>query len=109
MHVVRRNPQQSRTLGPQRKCDCEKCGPAARLAELYGIDLQVPTNDPVLHYRSQVIDLVRRTGELDRPVLLVIDGADEAAGWQIDGPVLPHEPNQKLRIVVSARLQRGDR
>src|SRR4051812_21122849 len=26
MHVVRRNPQQSRTLGPQRKCDCEKCG-----------------------------------------------------------------------------------
>ncbi len=82
---------------------------ATRLAELLGAELHPPPADPVGYYKGFAIDFLRRVGELDRPVLLVIDGVDEAAGWQLDPALLPHEPDPKLRVVVSARLQGGDR
>ncbi len=40
---------------------------------------------------------------------LAIDAVDEAAGWRLDPALLPHEPDPRLRVVVSARLQGGDR
>jgi hypothetical protein len=82
---------------------------AARLAGLLGVEFRPPDADPVGYYQGIAIDLLRRVGELDRTVLLLIDGLDEGAGWQIDPALLPHEPDRKLRIVVSARLQAGDR
>lgn len=70
---------------------------AARLARLLGIELRPPDADPVSYYQGFAIDLLRRVGEVDRAVLLVIDGLDEAAGWQLDPAVLPHEPDVLLR------------
>jgi hypothetical protein len=80
---------------------------AARLAELLGEELPPTVGDPLDHYEGFAIDFLRRIDELDRPVLLIIDGLDEAAGWSVER-VLPTDPSQKLRILVSARLLVGD-
>jgi hypothetical protein len=53
---------------------------AAALAVLFGEDLKPPVADPIEHYKGFATDWLRRTGELDRPLLLVVDGLDEAAG-----------------------------
>jgi hypothetical protein len=81
---------------------------AARLASLLGAELPVAAGDPVGHYRGFAIDFLRRAGELDRPLLLVVDGLDEAAGWRLDGALLPAVLPPRLRVLVSARLQAGD-
>ena len=67
-----------------------------------------PAADLVGYYKGFAIDLLRRAGELDKPVLLAVDGLDEAAGWRLDPALLPHEPAPNLRVLVSARQQAGD-
>lgn len=77
---------------------------AARLAELAGTPLAPPsTGDPVGHYRGQSIALMRNLGAGALPVLFVIDGLDEAAGWEPPIALLPELPHPGLRVVVSAR------
>lgn len=79
-------------------------GLAARLAELAATPLAAPsTGDPVGHYRGQAIALLRNLVAGALPVLLVIDGLDEAAGWEPPVALLPELPHPGLRVVVSAR------
>jgi hypothetical protein len=54
------------------------------------------------------IDLLRRLDASARPVLLVVDGLDEAAGWNFPRALLPEMPHPGLRVLVSARELRGD-
>ena len=81
---------------------------AKRLAELLVVDLNAPiVDDPVGHYRGLATDLLRRLGGGAKPVLLVIDGLDEAAGWSLPPALLPELPHAGLRVVVSARERAG--
>lgn len=81
---------------------------SARLAELFHVELTPSATNPVEDYKGFAINLLRRVGELDKPILLAVDGLDEAAGWKLEPNLLPHEPNPKLRILVSARVLSGD-
>jgi hypothetical protein len=82
---------------------------AAALAVLLGEELKPPPADPVEHYKGFAVEWLRRTDHLGKPLLLVVDGLDEAAGWDLDPALLPHDPTPSLRVLVSARLQIGDR
>lgn len=82
---------------------------AARLADVLGEALPPTLADPASFYRDKVIEYLDLFHGSDRRCLLVIDGLDEAAGWQVDTSVLPLDPAPGLRIVVSARQLAGDR
>ena len=82
---------------------------AARLAEILVEDLPSTPADPASFYRDKIIEYLDLFHEKRRRCLLVIDGLDEAAGWQVDTSVLPLDPAPGLRIVASARLLAGDR
>ena len=56
--------------------------------------------------RALVIDYLRRPFPAGSQLLLVLDGIDEAVGWQV-GPLCAVPPRVGLKIVVAAR-QRAD-
>lgn len=82
---------------------------AARLADLLGEMLQTAPADPAEFYRDKVVEYLDLFHDSDRRCLIVMDGLDEAAGWQVDTSVLPLDPAPGLRIVASARQLAGDR
>lgn len=82
---------------------------AKRLAEILGVELAPPIGiDPEEHYCRIATNSLRRLKAGDKPVLLVIDGLDEAAGWQLPPTLLPDVAPAGLRILVSARERAGD-
>lgn len=81
----------------------------ARLATILRKPVPAPQFDPVSFYRERVKELLAEFTDPERPCLVVIDGLDEAAGWQVDRSVLPATPPPGLKIVVSARQLAGDR
>jgi hypothetical protein len=82
---------------------------AARLGSILGEALSEPRQDPSAYYRVKVIDFLDRIAKEAQRCLVVIDGLDEARGWQIDTAVLPPDPPPTLKIVISARELAGDR
>jgi len=79
-----------------------------RLAEILRVKPGLPTvADPTGHYRSLAMDYMRRLDVSAKPVLLVIDGLDEAAGWELPPAFLPSLPASCLTVVVSARERAG--
>jgi hypothetical protein len=83
---------------------------SARLAELLDVQLPPPiADDPVGHYRGFATDFLRRLDANGKPVLLVVDGLDEAAGWSLPPTLLPQLPHPGLRVLISARERTGDR
>ena len=64
--------------------------------------------DPASFYRDKAIQYLDLFHERNRHCLVVIDGLDEAVGWQVDTGVLPPDAAPGLRIVASARLLAGD-
>jgi hypothetical protein len=77
---------------------------AALLADLHGEreKLQEYRQTPE-DLRALVADYLRRPLPGDRRLLLVLDGLDEAVGWQIGRDLFPHTPGPHLRVVASAR------
>lgn len=82
---------------------------AARLATIVGKAISAPQFDPVNFYRERVKELLAEFTDPKRLCLLVIDGLDEATGWQVDRSILPATPPAGLKIIVSARQLAGDR
>jgi hypothetical protein len=81
---------------------------AARLADILGRALRPAHSDPVAFYEDQCRVLLGEVVERQIPVLLVIDGVDEALGGSFSSFWYPRRPGPRLRMVVSARLQVGD-
>ncbi|MFV9506870.1 MAG: AAA family ATPase [Oscillochloridaceae bacterium umkhey_bin13] len=52
--------------------------------------------------RALITDYLRRPLQGDTPLLLVLDGIDEATGWMV-GPLCAVPPQPGLKIVVAAR------
>jgi hypothetical protein len=72
---------------------------AYRLAALFGEP--APQTQDVRELREVVANYVSRADS--RPILIVIDGLDEAAGWQTDTGLFPPRSRSTVRILASAR------
>jgi hypothetical protein len=82
---------------------------AARLAELVGVELQPPSSDPIAWFEDQCRLLLDQAIEQQKRILVVIDGIDETLGDRFSATWVPRAPGARLRVLVSARLQVGDR
>ncbi|MFG6463307.1 hypothetical protein ACG04Q_17170 [Roseateles sp. DXS20W] len=81
---------------------------AAALADARGLGvLPAPAGDPAQHFRDKVIELLDDWPAAAPRCLVVIDGLDEATGWQLDDTVLPTAAQPGLRLLVSAREMSG--
>ncbi|MFT3817892.1 MAG: DUF4062 domain-containing protein [Rubrivivax sp.] len=81
---------------------------AARLAALHGEVIPGALDTPADAWRALTTTLLRRAPPAGRRVLVVLDGADEAADWKAESDLLPPQLPLGLRVVVSARLLGGD-
>ena len=73
-----------------------------RLAFLYG-DIADATDQDAM--RTLIQRYLRRDRDPgDPPLVVVVDGADEAAGWRLeDDPPFPAVPGRGVKIIISAR------
>jgi hypothetical protein len=77
---------------------------AAALADLHGETAQLDAyRQTPGDLRAIVADYLRRPLPDDRRLLLILDGLDEAVGWQIGRDLFPRTPGPHLQIVASTR------
>lgn len=83
---------------------------AARLNEIVQGELKPPAEgtDPAAYYEDRCRRLLAVAVERKTPILIVIDGIDEALGGRFSAEWFPRVGGAPLRLLVSARLQIGD-
>lgn len=80
----------------------------ARLAHIHKIQLPDQSRAGSGAWRLQLHELLRRPLPDGQRLLLILDGLDEAADWQPDRTLLPHDLPPAVRVAVSARPLAGD-
>jgi hypothetical protein len=78
----------------------------ARLAELQGES--APQLWSIEQYRGVMLDLLRKEPQDGGRLLLVLDGLDEAAGWQPGRDLVPEVAPRHLRALFACRPFAGD-
>jgi len=78
----------------------------ARLAAIFGDPPPAVSHVEVL--RGLWLDYLRRAPSDGSRLLVVLDGLDEAAGWQVGADMFPAIAPEHLRILVAARPLAGD-
>ncbi|MDC8449831.1 MAG: DUF4062 domain-containing protein [Nitrospira sp.] len=81
---------------------------AARLARLHGEKIPDTPSISVETWRGLVTEYLRRPLPSGETLLVVLDGLDEAADWEIGPDLFPLPPPDHVRVVVSARYRAGD-
>jgi hypothetical protein len=81
---------------------------AARLAQLHGEPVPSGVNTPPEVWKGVVTNYLARPLPQRKRLLLILDGVDEAADWEVDPGLFPLDPPPGLRVVVSARYLAGD-
>ncbi|MDW8373907.1 MAG: AAA family ATPase [Planctomycetota bacterium] len=76
---------------------------AAQLARACGEEVPTDANTPDEVWRGICSDYLKRQPPSGR-LLVVLDGVDEAANWDVDGALFPLDPLPGLKVIVSARL-----
>ncbi len=74
---------------------------AGRMAHVYGEKVTQAVD--AQQYRGVFSDYLRRTPPNGGRVLVVLDGLDEAAGWEAGADLFPTVPPGHLRVIVAAR------
>ncbi len=74
---------------------------AARMAHIYGEKVTQAVD--AQQYRGVFSDYLRRTPPNGGRVLVVLDGLDEAAGWEAGADLFPTVAPGHLRVIVAAR------
>jgi hypothetical protein len=82
---------------------------AYQLARIAGHAVGATHRDPGEFYRDRCLELLHAIDEKGVPTVVIVDGLDEASGWEIDLTLLGSRPDSMIRIVVSARTLAGDR
>lgn len=77
----------------------------ARLVRLFGEQMPSIPYTSVEVWRGLAADYLRRPLPDGRVLLVILDGIDEAADWQVGPDVFPLEPSTSLRVILSARLR----
>ncbi len=81
---------------------------AARLATLHGDKVPETRSPTAEDWRGLVTDYLRRPLPNGGTLVVVLDGLDEAADWELGPDLFPLTPPDHMRIVVSARHRTGD-
>jgi hypothetical protein len=77
---------------------------ATALAAFHGETDKLQTyNQTPDQLRPVIADYLRRAPNDERRLLVVLDGLDEAVGWQVARDLFPREPGPQLRLLASAR------
>ncbi|MBR1146116.1 NACHT domain-containing protein [Bradyrhizobium sp. AUGA SZCCT0431] len=81
---------------------------ASRLAEILGQTLHTTGSATSAHFSDQAAELIDLIGSVEKRILIVIDGIDEALGCQFDASIFPPRLTPNLKVLLSARLLEGD-
>ena len=81
---------------------------AARLAHLHDEEVPQTTDLTAEQWRGMVSTYLARPLLDGRSLLLILDGVDEAADWELGPDLFPSAPPPGLRVIVSARYRAGD-
>jgi hypothetical protein len=68
----------------------------------------VAQHDAAEFYKDRCLELLFVITEKKIPTLVIVDGLDEASGWEIDRSLLQSTSNSTVRIIASARTLAGD-
>jgi len=79
----------------------------ARIAKIYGEEISNISSLPAEALQSMLHDYLNRKRPDGRCLLLIIDGIDEAADWNLGAYSFPVTPPDGIRILVSARETAG--
>ena len=82
---------------------------AGRIARLYEEEIRTVKALDAQQARALFVSYLDREPPEGKKVLVVLDGLDEAAGWEVGAGVFPTNPPEHLRVLVSARPLGGDR
>ena len=68
-----------------------------------------PAHDQAEFYKEKCIEYISRLcAQPQKKILLVIDGLDEAHGWEFDRTLFPRQAHPTFKVVVSARWLAGE-
>ncbi len=81
---------------------------AHQLARIAGDKGGVAQNDAAEFYKDRCLELLYIIAEKKIPTLVIVDGLDEASGWEIDRSLLQSQSISTIRIIASARTVAGD-
>jgi hypothetical protein len=81
---------------------------AARLAEVYGEPVK-RVDMGAEQWRGLCLDFLSHAPPTGRPLVVILDGLDEATDWHADRSLFPAKPPSGLRVVASARQLSGDK
>lgn len=79
-----------------------------RLAALHGKTVQTVPEPSVELWREMMLDYLETPLPEGRRLLVIVDGLDEAAGWEAEASLFPYSLPSTTRVVVSARYLTGD-
>lgn len=80
----------------------------AYLGHVHGQQLHLSPDTPAEVMRGRVADLLTRALPDGRRLVLIVDGLDEAADWDVGPDLFPAQVGRHVRVVVSARWLAGD-
>jgi len=80
----------------------------ALLANFHGEKMPADPNVQEEIWRGLLVDYMTRPLPDGRILVLILDGADEAADWVVDPRLFPPNPPPSLRVVLSARYLAND-
>lgn len=81
---------------------------SSRLSQIYKEPITYFNLSPE-QWRGICQDFLRKSPPSDKPIVVIIDGIDEAVGWYPGPDLFPFSPPPGVRAVVSARIKVGDR
>ncbi|ADJ29249.1 hypothetical protein [Nitrosococcus watsonii] len=82
---------------------------AARLAKFHGKPLPAKADPKSEDWQGLVADYLAQPLPGERRLLVILDGLDEAAGWEAGPHLFPFNLPATTRMVVSARYVAGDK
>ncbi|MDB2386107.1 SMEK domain-containing protein [Shewanella sp.] len=77
---------------------------AVQLAGVLKVTLVASEYDPVEYYKEKIAEYFELLEKSEEKVLIVIDGLDEATGWEVSENLFSNNLNVNLRIIASARI-----
>lgn len=77
---------------------------ANQLSLVLNVTLSASDYDTANYYKEKVLEYIHLLEKSEMNTLVVIDGLDEASGWEVGEMLIPELKRKNLKFLVSARL-----